>query len=55
MSGFDTKQPIEKVELEAVVIRADGSTEDLGVIAVWHRNPIKRFFAQLFKGKIKVN
>lgn len=56
MSGFNVNQPIEKVELEAVIIRADGTTEDLGTIAVWHKNPFKRFWANLInKGKIKVH
>lgn len=31
-------------EVQAVVIRADGTREDLGVIAYWHRNPLKRLW-----------
>ncbi len=35
-----------KTEVEAtiaaVVIRADGTKEDLGVVSYWHRNPLKR-------------
>jgi hypothetical protein len=28
--------------LRAVITRADGTVEDLGVIAYWHKNPLKR-------------
>lgn len=28
--------------LYAVVTRADGTVEDLGLIAYWHKNPLKR-------------
>lgn len=31
-----------QVSVEARVIRADGTIEDLGTVAYWHRNPIKR-------------
>jgi hypothetical protein len=31
----------KKVELSAVVTRADGSVEDRGVIAFYDRNPLK--------------
>lgn len=30
------------VTLSAVVTRADGTIEDLGIIAYYHKNPIKR-------------
>lgn len=33
---------LREATIAAVVIRADGSTEDLGVISRYHRNPIKR-------------
>lgn len=39
--------------ISAVVMRADGTTEDLGVIAYWHRNPLRRAYwrlKQLLKG-----
>jgi hypothetical protein len=35
------------IEIEAVVVRADGSREDLGVIAYWHRNPLRRAWWRL--------
>jgi hypothetical protein len=33
---------VSQVSVEARIIRADGSVEDLGAIAYWHRNPLKR-------------
>lgn len=33
---------VKSAELQAVVIRADGTREDLGTIAYYHKNPIKR-------------
>lgn len=30
------------VSVEAKVIRADGTVEDLGAIAFWHANPLRR-------------
>lgn len=36
------KTDVQQAEIQAVVIRADGSREDLGVIAYYHRNPLKR-------------
>lgn len=40
--------------LSLVITRADGTVEDLGVVAYWHRNPLKRFWwnvRQRIKGK----
>lgn len=37
----------KSVELEAVVIRADGSREDLGTVAYWHKNPARRLWWRL--------
>jgi hypothetical protein len=33
---------VQKAELRAVVTRADGTVEDLGVISYYHKNPLKR-------------
>jgi hypothetical protein len=41
------KSPVKQMTLEAVVIRADGTREDLGRIAYWHKNPLRRFLARL--------
>lgn len=30
-------------ELHAVITRADGTVEDLGMISYYHRNPIRRW------------
>lgn len=34
---------IKSAEIQAVVIRADGTREDLGTVAYYHRNPFNRF------------
>ena len=39
--------------IEAVIVRANGKQEDLGVIAYYHKNPFKMFLwraKQLIKG-----
>jgi hypothetical protein len=33
---------MKEASIEAVVIRADGTREDLGVVSYWHKNPFKR-------------
>jgi len=38
----EAKSQIKQATLEAVVIRADGTREDLGVISYWNSNPLKR-------------
>lgn len=35
-------QNVKAVTIAAVVIRADGTREDLGVVSYWHRNPLRR-------------
>lgn len=42
MSVFLASQPVRQTSVEAKIIRADGTVEDLGVIAYWHRNPLRR-------------
>jgi hypothetical protein len=37
-----TRQPIRSASVEAKVIRADGTVQDLGMIAYYSRNPFKR-------------
>ncbi len=41
------KSVVESSEISAVVIRADGTREDLGTISYWHRNPLKRLWFRL--------
>ena len=48
------KSEVKEMALSAVIIRADGTTEELGVIDYWHKNPIKRLIwslKQLFRRK----
>jgi hypothetical protein len=33
---------VVSVSLAAVIIRKDGTRQDLGKIAYWHRNPLRR-------------
>ena len=35
-------QQTKEATVSAVITRADGSTEDLGVISYWHKNPLRR-------------
>ena len=41
---------VRKVEIAAVVTRADGRVEDLGIISFWHRNPLRRMAWRIGKG-----
>jgi len=47
MSVVDAKGEAKELVIEAIVIRADGTREDLGTVAYWHRNPIKRLIHHL--------
>lgn len=40
--GLLTNGNAKESRISAVVTRADGSVEDLGVIAYWHKNPLRR-------------
>lgn len=42
-SGIITHIRPRQAEISAVITRADGSVEELGVISYWHRNPIRRW------------
>ena len=39
----------KEIQLVATVIRADGTSEELGVIDYWHVNPIKRLIWRIKK------
>lgn len=41
---------IKEASISAVIIRADGTTKDLGVISYYHRNPLRRFWHRVTKG-----
>lgn len=45
--GFISQQPLKSISLEATVIRANGDVEELGTVAYWHRNPLKRLVSRL--------
>ena len=38
---------VKSAEIHAVVIRKDGTREELGVISSWKPNPVKRFFSRI--------
>ena len=40
----------KEVQLVATVTRADGTVEELGTIAYWHKNPFKRLFWRINQG-----
>ena len=42
MQKQSTNSKTKEISLSAVVIRADGTHEDLGIISYWHHNPLKR-------------
>lgn len=44
MAGLDATSQAREVSMEAVVIRADGTRENLGTIAYWHKNPLRRLW-----------
>jgi hypothetical protein len=51
---YSASSPVSQTTLEARIIRADGSVEELGTIAYWHKNPLRRFawrLKQLMRGR----
>ena len=44
-----SKGEIKSAQFEAIVIRADGTVENLGVISFYHRNPLIRLWWNLKK------
>ena len=38
---MQTNLDAKEIQLVATIIRADGTSEELGVIDYWHKNPIK--------------
>lgn len=51
MPEITSSAPIQMASLEAVITRADGTVEDLGVIAYYHKNPLRRLWFKL-TGKV---
>lgn len=48
MGSIRATGKIKQAKIEAVVTRKDGTTENLGTISYYHRNPLKRL---IFKVK----
>lgn len=46
MSDLNSKTKCKTISIEAVVTRADGTVENLGVISYWSSNPFKTFWWQ---------
>ena len=44
---MNTASRVKESSISAVVIRADGTRENLGTIAYWHRNPLRRLWFRL--------
>lgn len=40
--GVNVNEPVKQMTIEAIIIRKDGTREDLGVVSYYHKNPIKR-------------
>lgn len=49
MSVQVAKAGASETSIHAVIHRADGSTEVLGIVAYWHKNPLKRLAFRLKK------
>lgn len=47
MAFIIAEADIKSSEFSIVVTRADGTVEDLGTVAYWHQNPLKRWAWQL--------
>jgi hypothetical protein len=50
--GLIAHQQVREASISAVVTRADGSVEDLGIVSYYHKNPLKRW-AFAIKRKLK--
>ena len=46
---INTNAKVKQMELSAIIIRADGTKEDLGTIQYWHKNPLKRIIWRIKK------
>ena len=42
MSDQNAKSDVKEATIEIVVIRADGTRENHGVVSYWNSNPLKR-------------
>lgn len=46
---MDVKQTPKQTAISAVVIRADGTRENLGIVAYHHKNPLRRLQFAIMK------
>lgn len=46
---FNDRNNVEETSISAVIIRADGTREELGIISYYHKNPFKRLIFKLKK------
>lgn len=42
MGEVKVREDVKEAQIQAVIIRANGDREDLGTIAYYHKNPLKR-------------
>ena len=47
MSATCVPVRVRRTEISAVITRADGTVENLGVVSSWHRNPLIRAWRKL--------
>lgn len=46
---IQTDAKVKEMSLSAVIVRADGTVENLGTIQYWHKNIFKRFIWRIKK------
>lgn len=51
---FTSKSNVKEAKLEAVIIRANGTRENMGVISYYSKNPFKRLLFKIKKGWCKL-
>lgn len=44
---------VKKIDVQAIIIRADGSQEDLGIVSSWESNSNKNTFKNKMKRRVK--
>ncbi len=49
MTSVIVKEKVKSAQIDAVIVRADGTREDLGTIAFYHKNPFKRLLHRISK------
>jgi hypothetical protein len=50
VTDISAKSHVQEASISAVVIRADGTREDLGVVSYWHKSWWKRLVWRLRHG-----